>query len=75
MIAWSLFSNPMLLAADGWTLWLVIPLCVSVAIIYKTIRTNHLRGLPLEILALIGYMIVGLIALGVALWAVVSVLS
>ncbi len=69
MIAWILFYNPMPLRADGWTLWLIVPLCASVAITYKAIRTQNLRRLPLEVLGVIAYMIAGLIALGGGLWA------
>jgi len=72
MIAWTLFYNPMSLSAGNGTLWLVLPLCASVAIAYKTIRTTNLKRLPLEILALIGYMTAGLIALGLALWMIHS---
>ena len=70
MIAWTLLVNPIVLNADGWTLWLVLPLCASVAITYKTVRTKNLRRLPLEILGLIAYMIVGLIGLAAALWTI-----
>ena len=70
MIAWTLFYNPLPLNGDGWTLWLVLPLCLSVAATYKAIRTENLRRLPLEVLALMGYMTVGLVALGVALWTI-----
>ena len=70
MIGWIPFYNPISLAADAWTLWLVVPLCASVAIIYKTLRTYNLSRLPLEILGLMGYMIGGLIAMGFVLWII-----
>jgi len=70
MIAWVLFKHPMLLDASGWSLLLLGPLCLSVAITYKTIRVNSLRRLPLEVLSLMGYMIAGLAALGAGLWAI-----
>lgn len=68
MIAWALFYNPMPLEANGWTLWLVLPICASVAIIYKTVRLNTLKRLPQEIIYLIIYMTLGLIVLGGGLW-------
>lgn len=52
------------------TLWLLLPLCASVAIVYKTIRVDSLRRLPLEAGVLIIYMLGGLCALGAGLWAV-----
>ena len=70
MIAWTLFYHPMQLDGGGGTLWLLLPLCASVATVYKTIRTNNLRRLPLEVLGLITYMILGLIALGAVLWLI-----
>lgn len=67
MIA-ALFYHPLPLSADG-HLWLILPLCAAVGIVYKTIRTERLRRLPGQVLAVMGYMVVGLIALGVGLWA------
>ena len=69
MIAWALFDNPTILTFDG-LLWLVLPLCASVAVVYKTVRVEHLRRLHVEILVLIAYMVGGLAALGAGLWAV-----
>ena len=58
------------LNSGGWSLWLLLPLCASVAIIYKTVRTKNLRRLPVEVLGLVVYMTVGLVALGMGLWLV-----
>ena len=68
MIPWTLFYHPVDLAANGWTLWLVIPLCFSVAAIYKTLRAPLLRRIPLEVASLMGYILAGLVALALALW-------
>ena len=62
----SLFVHPVEMGQDS--LWLVLPLCAAVAVVYKTVRIRDLRRLPLQILSLWGYMILGLIALGVAFW-------
>lgn len=64
----TLFTNPIILNGGDWTLWLVLPLCCSVAVVYKTIRTESLRRLPVEILVLIAYMTVGLATLAGGLW-------
>jgi hypothetical protein len=71
LIASTLFHNPMQIS---WLdqLWFLLPLCVAVAIVYKTIRSNNLRRLPLEILALVGYMLAGLTALGGGMWLLQS---
>ena len=68
MIAWTLFKHPMTLHFDS-LLWLLIPLCAAVAIVYKTVRTQNIRRLHLEILYLMAYMIGGLVILGIILWA------
>ncbi len=67
MIFATLFTNPIQLSPDT-QLWLLAPLCVGVAVIYKTVRTTNLRRLPLQILALLGYMLLGLAALAIGLW-------
>ena len=69
MIAWTIFYNPVSFSS-GVLLWLLLPLCVAVAFVYKTVRTKNLSRLWLEILALVGYLAVGMVALGVALWIV-----
>jgi len=69
MIAWTLFRDPMTLGFRG-LLWLLIPLCVSVAVIYKTVRVRDLRRLPRQIVFLVLYMAGGLAGLGVGLWLV-----
>ncbi len=53
-------------------LWTLPPLCLVVSIIYKTIRTQNLRRLWLEILSMFGYIVCLLIALGIAAWAIVT---
>lgn len=63
----AMFTTPMLLHFDS-LLWPLVPLCASVAIVYKTIRTRELRRLPLQIVALLAYMGGGLTILGTALW-------
>ncbi|MBN1942750.1 MAG: hypothetical protein JW849_05585 [Phycisphaerae bacterium] len=71
MIAWALFYNPILVPQAA-VLWLILPLCLSVAVVYKTVRTVELRRLPREIVGLMLYMIGGLVVLGVVLWGVQS---
>ena len=69
MTAWTVFYNPMTLPF-GSRLWLLLPLCAVVAIVYKTIRTNNLRRLWIQVLALWGYMLIGLVVLGAAMWLI-----
>ena len=68
MMAWTPFYNPMPMSSAT-VLWLVLPLCASVALVYKTVRTRDLRRLPREVLGLLMlYMVPGLVLLGVGLW-------
>jgi hypothetical protein len=69
VIAWMLFHNPMTLHFES-LLWLLLPLCASVAVVYRTVRIDDLRRLPRSIVELILYMVGGLVALGAALWLV-----
>lgn len=62
-----LFYIPITLPA-GADLFLLLPVCLAVAVVYKTVRTEELRKLPLQIGFLLVYMIGGLIALGGGLW-------
>jgi hypothetical protein len=68
----TLFVNPITLSNQA-VLWLILPLCLSVAIIYKTIRTRNLRRLPLEIASLMAYMVGGLVLLGAVLWGILYI--
>lgn len=65
----SLFYHPMQLST-GLVLWLVIPLAIGVALIYKTIRIGNLRSLPLQAAALVGYILGGLAVLGLGLYLI-----
>jgi uncharacterized membrane protein len=51
-------------------LWLIIPLCLAVVVVYKTVRTDNLRRLPLQIFFLSVYVFVGLVVLGACLYVV-----
>ena len=66
-----LFQNPLTLSFNSELLFL-LPLCAAVAVVYKTVRTDDLHHLLREILALIGYMVVGLVVLCVGLWLIHS---
>ncbi|MCP4375436.1 MAG: hypothetical protein GY794_04590 [bacterium] len=68
MIA-QLFVNPQTIPFDM-ILWLLLPLCAAVAIIYKTIRISDLRQLPKQAGILIIFMLAGLVALGAGLWVI-----
>ena len=49
-------------------LLLMLPLCLSIAIVYKTTRCEKLRNVPAAALILWGTIVVGMYAVGVGLW-------
>ena len=51
-------------------LLLMLPLCLSIAVVYKTTRCDDLREVPVAALTLWVTIVVGLLAVGVGLWAV-----
>ena len=65
MIA-KLFANPVLMGNSY--ILLVLPLCAVVAIVYKAVRVERLRQLPLQVLRLWAFMLVGLAALATAFY-------
>ena len=65
-----IFKHPIQMGVNH--IWLVLPLCMVLAVVYKTIRVKHLRQLPLQILGLWAYIFVGLVSLAVAFWLLVE---
>ena len=68
MIA-TLFNNPITLNSDS-ELWLLLPLCAAVGLVYKTIRVEHISELLKEFLLLMVYMAFGLVSLCTLLWVI-----
>jgi len=62
----NLFVHPIRMGQDS--LWLVLPLCAGVGVVYKAIRARHPRQIPLQVLGLWAYMLFGLAALGAAFY-------
>ncbi|HUU82559.1 MAG TPA: hypothetical protein VM243_03545 [Phycisphaerae bacterium] len=48
---------------------LLLPLCLSIAIVYKTTRCPNVREIPLASLVLWVTIVAGMYAVGVGLWA------
>ncbi len=53
-------------------LWMLLPLCLSVSIVYKTIRVGELASLSKQIAFMVAYIAAGLAGLGVAAWLLVT---
>lgn len=66
---WIPFVTPMSIR-QGIIFWLMIPLCLAVIIVYRTVRTNDVRKLPREILKMSAYFGGAVMLLGVTLWLI-----
>lgn len=56
-------------------LLLMWPLCLAVAVVYKTLRCESLREIPRASLVLWATIVFGLYGVGVALWAMYQLLA
>lgn len=54
---------------------LMLPLCLSVAVIYKSTRTDNMREVPTATAILWVTIVLGMVAVGVGLWVVFSVMA
>jgi hypothetical protein len=55
-------------------LLLMLPLCLSIALVYKTIRCERLGSVPLATLGLWVTIVLGMYSVGVGLWAAFAIL-
>lgn len=53
---------------------LMLPLCLSIAVVYKTMRLEDVRAIPAASLILCATIILAMCAVGVGLWAVFSIM-
>ncbi|MFW6154396.1 MAG: hypothetical protein ACOC95_04180 [Planctomycetota bacterium] len=68
----TLFTEPLTVSSQIW--WGIIPVSVAVAIVYKTVRSENPRRLPLEIIRLSAYILSGEAVLLMAGWFVLNYL-
>ena len=59
---------------DYWA-WLLVPLCVAVAVVYKSIKCHSMRRVPVEAAKATMYILSGMFIAGLVLRAVVWVLE
>jgi hypothetical protein len=57
---------------DYW-IWLLIPLCLGVSIVYKAIRVEHIRDVPRQALIITLWILGGMAAAAVVLAIVVQI--
>ncbi|HUW83552.1 MAG TPA: hypothetical protein VMZ31_12235 [Phycisphaerae bacterium] len=62
----ALFVEPIQLTG-WWRLVMMLPLCLGIAVVYKALKLDDLRSLPIGSLALWATLVVGMMAVGVVL--------
>ncbi len=67
-LAWRPFLEPLDLH-DHW-MWLIIPVALAIAVVYKALKLEDLRRLPFEATRLAAVIIAAMIAAALALWAI-----
>ena len=68
----TLFVNP--IDIPSWLcLWLIVPLVLATAVIYKTVRTTDISKLPKQIGRLAGVILAGVLLIAVCVWLIVLI--
>ena len=57
---------------DYWV-WLIVPLCAGVAIVYKSVKCQSMKTVPREALVIFVWILLGMAAAGAALAGVVKI--
>ena len=68
-----LFTSSIELSGHG-RLALVLPICLAIAVVYKTIRCESVRDVPKAAFPLWVTIVVGMYAIGLALWGAFSLM-
>jgi hypothetical protein len=50
--------------------WLMIPLCIAVATVYKTIKCQHVRQVPKEAAVLTVWILAAMVGVAAGVWGV-----
>ena len=54
---------------------LMPPLCLCIAIVYKTTRCENLRDVPIAAVILWATIVIGMYAVGLGLWALFTIMA
>lgn len=73
------YTRPFLQPLPAWDErvwpWLLLPLCVAVAVVYKSIKCRTMRQVPREAAVIAAWILLGMAAAGAGLALVVKVLE
>jgi hypothetical protein len=71
LVAWRPFLDPLPIWSNAVWPWLLVPLAVAVALVYKSIKCRTMRDVPREAASIAIWIIVGMVIAAVALAVVV----
>ncbi len=74
LLAYTPFLQPIPGIWDYW-IWLLLPLCFGVSVVYKSIKCRNMKAVPLQALLITIYILLSMAAAGAALAGVVRVLE
>ena len=60
---------------NGYRLLFMLPLCLCIAVVYKTLRCRRLSDIPVAALVLWVTIVVGMYSVGVGLWALFTIMA
>ena len=73
------FLSPLLantfVISGGLRLVMMLPLCLSIAIVYKATRCEDLRELPVAVGGLLISIVLGMAAVGIGLWLLFQIMA
>lgn len=70
----SSFLASSMIINGGLRLVMMLPLCLSIAIVYKTTRCEDLRELPMAVGGLLVSIVLGMAAVGIGLWLLFQIM-
>jgi len=74
LLGYTPFLQPIPGLWNEW-IWLLLPLCLGVSVVYKSIKCQSMRAVPLQALLITIYILLSMAVAGAALAGVVRVLE
>lgn len=75
MSAWAGWLVTGIDVTSGYRMLFMLPLCLCIAVVYKTLRCRRLRDIPVAALVLWVTIVVGMYSVGVGLWALFTIMA
>lgn len=73
LLAWTPFIHPIMIEGRA-RLLMLLPLAMTIAVVYRTIRCDHVREVPMSAVVLFTEVVVGMFVIGIGLWALFQVM-